>query len=447
MAWPGPYRKSVMVIFLDANVLVDDPQLSNPIWARMQTAISAHRLRVVVPRLAVEEAEGAYKRNRHSVASSISRQGGTVPEVREEVRALAEAIRAGGDAYALAPQLEAVGVIIKPTPDVSHDVVSRRAIARLRPFNEHGNGYRDTLHWLSFLDELAEGPAHTYTFVTNDGAFFVGAKGEQKEEPHSALVAEVSHRLGLTGDEAPNFHLRRQINGLTVPGQYLGEPFSPDYGDDFALLVLQRELSLGGALGLPVSAFGWLSYDWMEPSSVANAQLLRATAQRLDGSTDIEVEFEVRGDVTFDMTTIVPNDDSDFPDLRSSQERKGVRLTGRALVPAAGVQHLTLADAEARPEDLFHTVVSRILNRESDPIRHLRTSTARNALFHQILQDVRGGTAGDFFLRYIQANTGLLAEAMEDVDSETRLKALSDAGVLNLDELGWDSFTGRATEQ
>jgi hypothetical protein len=80
---------------------------------------------------------------------------GLPPQVREAVQTAREAVEAWADAYEASTFLQDAGVVIRPTPTVSHDVLAQRAIDRTRPFNEHGGGYRDTLHWYTVLDVIA----------------------------------------------------------------------------------------------------------------------------------------------------------------------------------------------------------------------------------------------------------------------------------------------------
>ena len=64
---------------------------------------------------------------------------------------------------------------ITPYPDISHEIIARRALDRRKPFDVRGhNGYRDTLLWISVLSAATDSKV---MFVSDNSADF--AKNKQ----------------------------------------------------------------------------------------------------------------------------------------------------------------------------------------------------------------------------------------------------------------------------
>lgn len=246
--------------------------------------------------------------------------------------------------------------------------------------------------------------------VSNDNAFYAGTKSEDKFTPHAVLLTGARLALGAEADDDIMVSIRRSLSEITIPGQYIGEPYQPDYGDNFAAIVMLHELEPSRALDDVGHVFRFGGWDVAEPSSVTNAELLSAIARNLEGSPDMEVEFEIRGDVTFELTRYVGGDDQAFPDIERGRETRKVRLTGRALVPIAGEEHLTLSGTEARLDDLLDAVFTQM----PDPINKLRTPAARTSMRKQLLADASRQSVSVFVAKYLQQLSEAGAAAVQD---------------------------------
>ena len=342
-----------MVIMLDANALVENTRFDNATWRQLSKAIELGTARVVVPRIAVREAQKRYERMREKTALEVQQKAQSAPTVGHElIMRGVEAVKQEGRAYEPGPLLVERGAVILATPEVDHDTLAERAVSRVRPFNEKGDGYRDTLHWYSLLALMRERPGDGYVLVTNDDAFYEDTKGEGRLLPHPSIMGEAAQALGL-GVGSPELARRarflRLLGELEVPHQYEGEPYKPDYGRDFALLAMTQEATVGGALDLSEKAFGWRGWDFSEPHVVQAADVLTAEARRLSSSTDVEVRFELMGDVTYKLTRYGKDRGDSFPEVVNEHRTATVVMTGRAIVPATGVEHLSLNSVEARP--------------------------------------------------------------------------------------------------
>ncbi|WAC50544.1 PIN domain-containing protein [Frigoribacterium sp. SL97] len=380
----------MMVILIDANALVSHARLKDAIWERMRTAISRGTLRVVVPRIAVVEAQARVRASSAALAETVRRSAVQAsPEAKAHIQQGVDLIRSDAETYELGPQLEALGVKLLPTERVSHDELADRAVGRVRPFDSSGGGYRDTLHWFSFMEQLSAGPAHSYVLVSNDNIFYAGTKGPEMLEAHADLIEEARGRLGVNADASVNVTFARNLGEVTVPGQYVGDPFEPELDEHFASQVANIERGLGGALYTPPKAFGLHDWDVTEPGSVSDAELVSAVGRKLDGTTDVEVQFDVRVRVGYDLTRYGTVEGEPFPEVERDFEERVVRLTGKALIPEAGSQHLTLSGAEARPDDLAQSTAGP----DADPFVRLKTPSARSSLWSQIWLDTQRNVA------------------------------------------------------
>ena len=340
-----------MVIMLDANALVDDTRFEKSAWTQLTKAIEMGTTRVVVPDIAVREARRRYATGRDKMAREIRSRAQNAPTLgRDLVMQGADAVVKDGLDYDPAPLLRARGATLVPAPDIDHETVADRAIQRVPPFDKDGNGYRDTLHWFSFLELLRGGYGNEHVLVTNDNAFYADTGGEDRLRPHPELMAEAASALGIDADSPEldqNVRFLRNLSELEVPHQYEGDPYDPGYDDAFALFLMNQECKAGGALDLSVWELGWRGWDSSDPHITQGADLLHAEARRLSFTDDIEIRFEVTGDVTYVLTRYEQHDDTD-PDIILEQRTRTIIMTGRAIVPNAGPEYMTIIGAEAR---------------------------------------------------------------------------------------------------
>jgi hypothetical protein len=99
---------------------------------------------------------------------------------------------AGFEDYLADRILEGLNARILPYPEVTHEEMTARALRRTPPFDQKGNGYRDSLIWLTALAE-AESLEAGLIVVSNDSAFKDPEKGKDIAL-HPALIAEAAER-------------------------------------------------------------------------------------------------------------------------------------------------------------------------------------------------------------------------------------------------------------
>ncbi|MGZ0069404.1 PIN domain-containing protein [Microbacterium sp. Yaish 1] len=208
-----------MLLVLDANVIVADPMLRSAIWPQLADAVRGGRVEVLLPTLALEEAIATYRRLREAKAVEIQAVGRKASrDVQAHLERARKAALREGRKYPkrIRTALEAVGVSMIDAPRVTHSDVARRAIARRRPFDENGSGYRDTLHWLSVL-EVVDGrfEDEDIVFVSADRRAF-GGEGNARGELHQHLVDDLAER----GAEDPWFRWIQSLAEFSVPGVF-----------------------------------------------------------------------------------------------------------------------------------------------------------------------------------------------------------------------------------
>jgi hypothetical protein len=245
-------KDPLMLLILDANAVVPNPELQGGAWRGIKAAIADGTLTVIAPRIVAAEITAKVKANRRDV-----RLRGDVrrapAEVKQALQNAADEIEQWATRYDAEIWLAADGVLIRDTPTISHDDVSQRAIDRHPPFNQDGGGYRDALHWYTVLDIIREHPNEAVVFVSNDDGF-QSSKGSS--ELHPKLLAEANEIL-TTG----SIQLHRNINELDPPQKYAGEENRTTPGSDH-LEALVAALFPDGTLHAPEI---WMAFDLEEP--------------------------------------------------------------------------------------------------------------------------------------------------------------------------------------
>lgn len=218
-----------MLLVVDANALVEDPDLSGPVWMEIRQAVETGHLRVVVPKIAILEATaGVRARRRAEIPKKIRIKHSAA--VKSTMEAAAAAISIWADAYDAADVVTKAGFEIAPSPEVPHDVLAQRAISRIPPFDANGGGYRDSLHWFTLLEAAKKSLAEDIVFVSKDNTFALAGV------LHPELVDE--GRRELDGREVL---LCRDLSTLAVPGRFSG-PEEPVTLSPAALEALQEAL-------------------------------------------------------------------------------------------------------------------------------------------------------------------------------------------------------------
>lgn len=197
-----------MLVVVDTNILMKDWYLRDKKWDAASTAIGAGRVRLILPEVVRLEVIGGYRRHileKVSQVRSVLRKSSSA--AKRAAEGLLAVYQTEIDTYpnVLDERLAQLGFELLSPTGHSHIEIVERAVARQPPFNESGGGYRDTLIWLTALDELGDEPFNNLTLVSDD-AIFTKQHETLRVELQSAIDGELT--------------VLRSLSGLEFPGEY-----------------------------------------------------------------------------------------------------------------------------------------------------------------------------------------------------------------------------------
>lgn len=291
-----------MLVIVDANVIMKDPLLRDRKWDAAKVAIDAERLRLVLPEVARSEAVGGYRRNHEEKIRQVM---GVIRKSTDRAKVAAQALL---EVYAdevkayesiLNARLEDIGVEIPHPPELKHVEVTERAVHRLPPFNQDGGGYRDTLLWLTAIEQVEEEPFDNLILLSDDGIF----------TKRSAELAEELRRE--TGAE---LKILRSITGVEFPGEYAAGDF--DLSDlDIDLDDIVKFIK-SGLPSMDISRWSPPGPDYVEVKLVGRLDLLEETIEvrKRYGSDIHEVSGQAIADIDAEVL-LIHADDLDYSQL------------------------------------------------------------------------------------------------------------------------------------
>ena len=155
-----------MKVILDSTVFRSDYEMGGNGFLLFMSGLPRVGASLAIPIVVIEEVVNGYREDLEEAANKMSsifrslkqRQGVSVasPLPTEKVAELVSD-------YSKRLNVSAANGII-PLPQTSHDAFLKRALARKKPFNEQGAGYRDALIWDSILELLKAG--ETICFIS-----------------------------------------------------------------------------------------------------------------------------------------------------------------------------------------------------------------------------------------------------------------------------------------
>jgi hypothetical protein len=188
-----------MLVVLDTTVLLSDPCFVGLAWRAIGHARAIWKIEVFVPQVVVTEAIAGYRRATQESQDGLTRWIKNVrrlglPDIANAMDSgLAEAM----DNYPalLRKNLEDIKATIVEPPAVDHMVLVERAVSRRRPCNENGDGYRDSLNWMTVLALAAKYPDDELVWVSENSKDF---GGHDKDGLHDDLLQELES-VGAAG--------------------------------------------------------------------------------------------------------------------------------------------------------------------------------------------------------------------------------------------------------
>jgi hypothetical protein len=164
-----------VIVFIDANSLMQDPMCGGAVWQVMAHAPASWELELVTSEVAVAEAVAGYQRAIAEAVTALGKAARSWGRLGAQGHADAARValeqKAGEYHGHLMDSLSAVGVNVLAAPDVPHMELVARSVARTPPCDDQGNGYRDTLIWMTLLRLAADRTDAHITLVTNDADF------------------------------------------------------------------------------------------------------------------------------------------------------------------------------------------------------------------------------------------------------------------------------------
>jgi hypothetical protein len=281
--------------------------------------------------------------------------------LKEVLSAPLKALGESEESYSehLSKTLDRSGVEIIEVPAIPHMEIVRRSVARKRPCDDKGDGYRDTLNWLTFLAVANDNPDDRLILVTNDSDF--------ASQDSSGLHPDLMEDLGAIGASA-RVSLVRGLKELVLT---VAAERSVEVGDDLRVFADQLRdstiLEYLSSSTLP-SAFGSSldAYACGLPFETVSARLLEAGNPRdlrleITGSISDDLvvgQFEVKADAAIEVDTVIPAKDSETSSgsldtqEEPSQLSKTLSFHGIITLDVHGKpQTAELSTIEALPED------------------------------------------------------------------------------------------------
>lgn len=245
-------------MFLDANALAADYRLRSPSMRILLRRNQDDLDTVIIPTVVLAEAVSTYGRQ-YREAMTVLKKG---------VRQLAR-LRTDLEDFGLPEQLDELGspdgyeawlvdrlaehevTFREPPKDVIPGLI-RRATDRTAPFDSNGNGFRDALVWMTFLDYLVgTHPAGEVAFISNDLRAFWTDKGLHRDLVLELQAAGIPSGQVTIYDSVPGFVTSRIADEPEVHNRVVEA-----LDEDFAQLVVDLEVLLNGQVLDISGAFG-----------------------------------------------------------------------------------------------------------------------------------------------------------------------------------------------
>ena len=181
-----------MIVILDAQVVLTDPMFSGVAWRVLAHAGSDWGIDLRLPRVALAESVAGYGRHCDEAIAKLEKWKQQQQRLGDiDVSAVVSSLtdRKGTYAALLEQNLSKLPASVQEPPSVGHMVLVERATSRRRPCNREGDGYRDTLIWLSILEIVGDDDEAEVALVSNNTNDF-GREG-RSSQLHQDLIEDL----------------------------------------------------------------------------------------------------------------------------------------------------------------------------------------------------------------------------------------------------------------
>jgi hypothetical protein len=183
-----------LIVLLDATVIVSDPNCTGVAWRILAHRPRGWKVDPCVTEVVFAEAVAGFGRRIDEAVAGLDRwtakHAGALG-LMDIVKQTRERTLATKRDYAdhLRARLEAAGVRVIPVVEVPHMELVSRATKRIKPCDGNGNGYRDTLNWLTLISLAKENPDHELVWVSGNTLDFAD---ESSSDLHPQLASELA---------------------------------------------------------------------------------------------------------------------------------------------------------------------------------------------------------------------------------------------------------------
>jgi hypothetical protein len=212
-----------VIVLLDTTVFGADPVGAGDAWQVLALAAPTWGIRVAVTEVVVAEAVANYQRDIVDVRAALE---GWAKKKRVGALGLSDAfnaaervLSAGVADYAnrLQETLKASGVEVLPIADIPHMELVTRATTRRRPCDDKGDGYRDSLNWLTLLALARAEPEEQIIWVSDNTRDF----GSESEGDDSVLHPDLIDDLdSISARERVSWKLKLADAVLALAEKY-----------------------------------------------------------------------------------------------------------------------------------------------------------------------------------------------------------------------------------
>ena len=181
-----------MHIVPDANIIIAEGYGDSERFRTWLSKVEVLGYNLYIPQLVIEEVVARFER---SFDSDVNRIRNALDDLSRRLNkdlpspiyTLDRQDESNLFRYRLEALFNTANCSILGYPNISHEDLAKRAMQRIRPFNESGSGYRDALIWESVL-RLALEASDTVVLLSNDNAFYDAKAGKLHDDLADELV-------------------------------------------------------------------------------------------------------------------------------------------------------------------------------------------------------------------------------------------------------------------
>jgi hypothetical protein len=310
-----------VIVFLDTTVLLGDVEFRGAAWRVLAQAASAWDVRIFVPEVAITEATGGYLRRiveaKAGLEGQANKHAGGLGEISKPAWEAADAaLSEAASSYParLRQHLTELKATIVDPPLVSHLILVERAARRQRPCNKNGDGYRDTLNWLSLIDLASQFPEEHIAWISDNKADFgtddtLGLHSELKAELSTAHADDRVTWLRNLQELVVKLATEHSLKNSTDLGRLQGELHEQLLKE----YINQQVLASAAGLAMDPRACALPTATTLAKGiPVGDARDLKLTVRAAALESDAVVEFRLEADtsILIELPPEVTSDDS-----------------------------------------------------------------------------------------------------------------------------------------